>query len=234
MQIKVDIERDIEILYLYGHDLITEPAKRAAILQDAESANKKAKEEFGVRSEPDLITEEKGIKIFVPDLAIGETYWIVFELGIPEEKNQTPVGKATVQYVDTFARKSQKPEFTLAFTDNNLPPDLVVEHSLALWTSEVAFYVLDDLYEQDTNTAKKRIEKHASLLKAASFDLQSEYIADDAVTLSKFISLFENLGKARLISDSTSSQPYQVLYLSLNDFGRVRSGFRRADYYETV
>ncbi|BAY95739.1 MULTISPECIES: vWA domain-containing protein [unclassified Tolypothrix] len=231
VQIKVDIGRDIEILYLYGHDLITEPAKRAAVIEDAQEAKKNAEEEFGVTSEADLITEEEGIKIFVPDLAVGETYWLVFELGIPEEKSQMPVGKATVQYVDTFARKSQKPEFALAFA-GNLAPDLVVEHSLALWTSEVAFYVLDDLYEKDVKTAQKRIEKHASLLRVASSDLGSDYIADDAVTLCKFASLFENLGRVQLMSDVTPSQPYQnVLYFGLSEFGRVRGGFRRADYY---
>ncbi|MBD2606332.1 VWA domain-containing protein [Scytonema hofmannii FACHB-248] len=230
VQIKLDIERDIEILYLYGHDLITEPAKRAAVLENVERAKEKAQEEFGVTPEVDLITEEEGIKIFVPDLAVGETYWLVFELGIPKEKSEIPIGQATVQYVDTFAHKNQKSEFTLAFA-GNLPLDLVVEHSLALWTSEVAFYVLDDLYEKDTNTAQKRIEKHVSLLRAASSNLASHYIVDDAVTLSKFASLLGNLGKVRLISDVTPHQYQSFLVHEISDFGRARNGFRRVDYY---
>jgi uncharacterized protein YegL len=227
VQIKVDIEQDIDIIYLYGHDLITEPAKRAALLQDVEIAKKKAEEGFGVTPEPDLITEEKGIKIFVPDLAVNETYWIVFELAIPEEKSQIPIGKTTVQYVDTFARETQKPEFDLEFT-GNLPTDLVVEHSLALWTSEVAFYVLDDLYAKDINTAKKRIEKHVSLLRSTSDDFPSDYIRDNAVTLSKFASLFDNLDRRLLVSDQ-NHQNY--LIYSLSCFGQVQNGFRRADYY---
>ncbi|HYX18565.1 MAG TPA: VWA domain-containing protein [Nostoc sp.] len=230
VQIKVDIERDIEILYLYGHDLITEPAKRAAVREEADEVKKKAQEEFGVAPEADLITEKDGIKIFVPDLAVGETYWIVFELSIPEEKSQISIGKATVQYVDTFARKSQKPEFSLSFP-GNLPLDLVIEHSLALWTSEVAFYVLDDLYENDISTAQKRIDKHVSLLRAANSDLVSDYIGDDAVTLSKFASLFENLGKAQLVSDVTPYQYQSFLAYEISSFGKVKSGFRRADYY---
>ena len=227
VQIKVDIEQDIDIIYLYGHDLITEPAKRAALLQDVEIAKKKAEEGFGVTPEADLITEEKGIKIFVPDLAVNETYWIVFELAIPEEKSQIPIGKTTVQYVDTFARETQKPEFDLEFT-GNLPTDLVVEHSLALWTSEVAFYVLDDLYAKDINTAKKRIEKHVSLLRSTSDNFPSDYIRDNAVTLSKFASLFDNLDKRLLVSDQ-NHQNY--LIYSLSCFGQVQNGFRRADYY---
>lgn len=230
VQIKLDIERDIEILYLYGHDLITEPAKRAAVLENVERAKEKAQEEFGVTPEVDLITEEQGIKIFVPDLAVGETYWLVFELGIPEEKSEIPIGQATVQYVDTFAHKNQKPEFTLAFA-GNLPLDLVVEHSLALWTSEVTFYVLDDLYEKDINTAQKRIEQHVSLLRAASSDLASDYIADDAIILSKFASLFDNLGKVRLVSDIAPYQYQSFMIYEISSFGRVRNGFRRADYY---
>ncbi|MEI3651729.1 MAG: VWA domain-containing protein [Dolichospermum lemmermannii FEM_B0920] len=227
VQIKVDIEQDIDIIYLYGHDLITEPAKRAALLQDVEIAKKKAEEGFGVTPEADLITEEKGIKIFVPDLAVNETYWIVFELAIPEEKSQIPIGKTTVQYVDTFARETQKPEFDLEFT-GNLPTDLVVEHSLALWTSEVAFYVLDDLYAKDINTAKKRIEKHVSLLRSTSDNFPSDYIRDNAVTLSKFASLFDNLDRRLLVSDQ-NHQNY--LIYSLSSFGQLQNGFRRADYY---
>jgi Mg-chelatase subunit ChlD len=230
VQMQIEIDRDIEILYLYGHDLVTDPAARAAVLQNVESAKKIAEKEIGVQSKPDLITQEKGIKIFVPDLAVGETYWVVFELAIPEEKRQTAIGKATVQYVDTFARKNQKPELELSFA-GNLPSDLVVEHALALWTSEIAFYTLDDLYQKDIDTAQKRIENHVALLSCANDKLTSEYLADDIITLKKILSLAENLGKIRFVSDSypqNSSGNY--LIYSLDEFGRVRNGFNRVDH----
>ena len=229
VQIKVDIEQDVDILYLYGHDLIIDPVTRSAVLQNVERAKKKAEEEFDVTPEADLVTEEKGIRIFVPDLAVGETYWIVFELNIPEDKQKTSIGKTTVQYLDTFTRQNQKPEWELSFP-GNLPPDLVVEHGLALWTSEVAFYTIDDLYEQDINTAKKRIENHVALLCSVNDVLNSPYLSDDAITLRKFLSLSQNLGKLRSFSD-ISPQGAKAYYIySLNEFGRVRSGFNRAKW----
>ena len=226
VQMQIEIDQDIEILYLYGHDQITDPAARVAVLQNVDRTKKTAEKEFGVKSKPDLITQEKGIRIFVPDLTIGETYWVVFELAIPEEKRETAIGKATVQYVDTFARENQKPELELSFA-GNLPSDLVVEHGLSLWTSEIAFYALDDLYQEDINTAKNRIENHVDFLSYVNNDLSSAYLTDDIITLNKFLSLTQNLGQVRLVSDTS---PGNYLIYSLNTFGRVRNGFNRVDY----
>ena len=226
VQIKVDIDSDVDIIYFYGHDLITEPAARAAVLQDVENAGKKAQEEFGVKPEADLVTEKNGIRIFVPDLAVGETYWLVFELAIPETKQQTGVGKATVQYLDTFTRQNQKPEWELSFP-GSLPSDLVVEHGLALWTSEVAFFAIDDLYEQDINTAKKRIENHATLLYSVNDTLSSSYLTDDVITLRKFLSLSGNLGKIQTVSDMPTRGGQNFYTYTLSKFGRVRNGFNR-------
>jgi Mg-chelatase subunit ChlD len=234
VQIKVEIDQEISILYLYGHDEITEPASRAAVLRDAEQAKEKAQEEFGVESKPDLITQEEGIRIFVPDLAVGETYWIVFELGIPAEKSKSAVGKATVQYVDTFARINRSYEVNLS-SPGVIDAELVVQHALGLWSSEIAFYTLDDLYQKDFQTAKDRIANHVKLLRAANGDLESEFIADDIVVFEKFMSLSENLGRRLLASEpprfrsgSTVPHPTQTYFVfSLNDYGRVMNGFNR-------
>lgn len=234
VQIKVEIDQEISILYLYGHDEITEPARRAAVLRDAEQAKEKAQEEFGVESKPDLITQEEGIRIFVPDLAVGETYWIVFELGIPAEKSKSAVGKATVQYVDTFARINRSHEVDLS-SPRVIDAELVIQHALGLWSSEIAFYTLDDLYQKDFKTAKDRIANHVKLLRAANGDLESEFIADDIVVFEKFMSLSQNLGR-RLLADeaprsrsgSAAVHPVQAYFLcSLNDYGRVKNGFNR-------
>ncbi|HEY9831351.1 MAG TPA: VWA domain-containing protein [Stenomitos sp.] len=234
VQIKVEIDQEISILYLYGHDEITDPARRAAVLRDAEQAKEKAEEEFGVESAPDLITQEDGIRIFVPDLTVGETYWIVFELGIPAEKSQNTVGKATVQYVDTFARTNRSHEVNLSSL-GVIDAELVIQHALGLWSSEVAFYTLDDLYEKDFQTAKDRIANHVKLLRAANDDLESEFIADDIVVFEKFMSLSQNLGRRllpdeapRFPSGSAAVHPVQAYFLcSLNDYGRVKNGFNR-------
>lgn len=226
VQLKIDIDLDIPIIYLYGHDEIKDPISRAAVLKDVEEAKKKAKREVGVESEPDLINQEEGIRIFVPDLAVGETYWIVFELAISEPNNLNSIGKATVQYVDTFKRQNQKRQLTLS-PSGNLPSDLVTEHALGLWTSEVAFYILDDLYESDLETAERRIENHVAVLQSANSDLDSELIRDDVITLRKLLSLAQNLGKAGTSSDTPRQRRQDFFIFSVSDFGRVRNGFNR-------
>ena len=232
VQLKVEIDRDISILHLYGHDQITDPRRRAAVLQELEDVKKEAEDELGVKPEEDIVTDEKGIRIFVPDLAVGETYWVVFELAIPEDKKPNSVGKTTVQYVDTFARKNRKSEFQLA-SSGTLPADLVVQHALALWTSEVAFYALEDLYQKDVDTAKKRIENHVTLLDAANDSLSSQQIKDDAIALKKFASLAENLGKEKVASDLPSQRYTTLVIHQLNWFGRIRSGHFRNTYAPT-
>ncbi|NES06091.1 MAG: VWA domain-containing protein, partial [Okeania sp. SIO2F4] len=201
VQLKIDIDPNIPIIYLYGHDEIKDKPTRRAVLKNLRKAKEKAEREVGVESEPDLITQEKDIRIFVPDLAVGETYWIVFELAISEPNNLSSIGEATVQYVDTFKRENQKRQLSLS-SSGNLPSDLVAEHALGLWTSEVAFYILDDLYESDLETAERRIENHVSVLQSANYYLDSEPIRDDVITLIKLLSLAQNLGKVGTSSDT--------------------------------
>ncbi|MDJ0519897.1 MAG: VWA domain-containing protein [Trichodesmium sp. MO_231.B1] len=226
VQLKIDIDPNIPIIYLYGHDEIKDKPTRRAVLKNLRKAKEKAEREVGVKSEPDLITQEKGIRIFVPDLAVGETYWIVFELAISEPNNLNSIGEATVQYVDTFKRQNQKRQLTLS-PSGNLPSDLVTEHALGLWTSEVAFYILDDLYESDLETAEKRIENHITVLKSANYYLDSEPIEDDVITLRKLLSLAQNLGKVGTSSDTYPQQRQDFFIFSVSDFGRVRNGFNR-------
>jgi uncharacterized protein YegL len=226
-QISVEIDPDVLIMHLYGHDEITDRVSREAVLKDLESTEKKAKNQYGVNSAPDIITKDKGIRVFVPDLAVGETYWIVFELGIPNGKSSASIGRATIQYVNTIARSNKQNQIELT-PKGNLPNSLVVKQALGLRTSEVAFYALDDLYQQDLGTAENRLQNHVSLLGSINADLQSETISDDIVTLKKFISLAQNLGKPTSTSDS-SSQGSHVLHYGLNTFGRVRNGLNQLE-----
>jgi Mg-chelatase subunit ChlD len=226
IQMRIEIDRDIPIVYLYGHDQIEDPVARAAVLQDVEGAKAQAEAEFGVEPEPDIVTGNEGIRIFVPDLAVGETYWVIFEVALL--KDRLKVGKATVQYVDTFARKNEKHEICLEL-DGQLPPGALVQHALGLWTSEVVFYALDDLYQEDLHTARERIEEHINLLESANADLSSEQLKDDVATLRKFLVLAENLGQVWIVYDEPTPGAQAVLFHTLNAFGRVRNGFDRAD-----
>ncbi len=55
-------------MYLYGHAQVTDPVHRKAIFRQVEEAKEKAEEEFDVEAQPDIVTQEEGIRIFVPDL----------------------------------------------------------------------------------------------------------------------------------------------------------------------
>src|SRR5215470_4954502 len=86
IQLKIEIPQDVTVWHLYGHDLITDPATRRAVEQEARDARRRGREEFGVEALPDLITDETGIRIFAPDLAFGEAYWVVLEVRVSNDR----------------------------------------------------------------------------------------------------------------------------------------------------
>ena len=53
VQMQIEIDSEIDILYLYGHDEITDPVRKAAVLRDLEDAKEKAEEELGVEAAED-------------------------------------------------------------------------------------------------------------------------------------------------------------------------------------
>lgn len=229
VQMQIEINPNIEILHFYGHDLITDPATRAAVEREANLTGEKVKKDYGVESPPDLIKEDKGIRVFVPNLAVGETYWVVFELAVPEPQQSTAFGKATVQYFDTFARQNQKPQFDLSLK-GQIEPQWVVQHALGLWTSEVASYALNDVEADDLKTAEQRIQAHISVLETAESHLTSQQpvLRDDIITLNKFLSLAKNLNQGPQTGNS-------LMYLNygLGELDKVRNGFvQRVRYGE--
>lgn len=218
VQMQIEISPDIQILHFYGHDLITDPTTRAAVERQAEVTGKSVETNYGVKSQPDLIKEDKGIRVFVPNLAVGETYWVVFELAVPEALESSTFGKATVQYFDTFARANQKPQFDLS-PPGTIDPPWVIQHALGLWTSEVAFYALSDVEAREINTAERRIQAHIAVLESARTDLSVQApvkLIDDIITLNKFLSLAQNLNQ-------TNSLTY--LGYGLKELEGARNGF---------
>lgn len=226
VQMQIEIDPDISILHLYGHDLITDPVRRKAVFKELGQTKEEIQQDYGVAPQPDIITDDKGIRIFVPNLAVGETYWVVFELAVQEQRQPSAFGKATVQYLNTFARQNENYPFHLS-PKGQIEPNWVAQHALGLWTSEVVFYALDDLYENDLDTAEKRIQAHISVLETAKtrLALAKKQLADDVITLKKFRSLAQNLGKAGSAADTAQGQTRVYFMHQLNEFGRVRSGF---------
>ncbi|MGW5610069.1 VWA domain-containing protein [Streptomyces sp. NPDC003753] len=224
IQLKLDIDPEVEIRHLYGHDLVTDLRARAAVLREAEQAGVRARTDYGTEALPDIITEEKGIRIFAPDLAFGETYWVVLEVRVPPGRDPEGLGTATVQYVDTVARASRRHEIDLSKAPT-LAEEIVTVHAIGLWTSEVTFYALDDLYDRDREAAKNRLTQHIEILKAAHSRLPADEFRDDQVTLQKLITLAGTLGTMVSFSDASHGPHFATTVRAMNDFGRVRSGF---------
>jgi len=232
VQMQIEIDPEIDILHFYGHDLITDPATRAAIEREADLTGKKVEEDYGVKPQADLITEEKGIRVFVPNLAVGETYWVVFELAVPEQHHSSDFGKATVQYFDTFAHQNQKPQFALS-RKGQIAPQWVAQHALGLWTSEIASYALYDVEANDLKTAETRIQNHISILETARRQPQTRAasvvpvkLVDDIITLTKFLSLAKNLNQG-----ASANNARMYLNYGLKELDSVRNGFvRRVEF----
>ncbi|MEV5902874.1 VWA domain-containing protein [Streptomyces sp. NPDC052127] len=223
IQLRLDIDPAVEIRHVYGHDPVTDPRARAEVFQQARQAAERARSDYGADALPDIITAEKGVRIFAPDLAFEETYWVVLEVRVPTGRESSALGTATVQYVDTLARESRRHEFDLA-RDTSLTAETVLVHGIGLWTSEVTFHALDDLYERDKEAAKRRLERHLKALEAAHAHHPAPEFRDDRVTLSKFMSLADSLGTMVSFTDSPGGGFGGPAVHLMNDFGRVRSG----------
>jgi uncharacterized protein YegL len=224
IQLKLDIAPEVEIRHLYGHDLVGDPRARAAVLREAARAGERARKDYGAEPLPDIVTDEKGIRIFAPDLAFEETYWVVLEVRVPPGHDLSELGSATVQYVDTVSREARRHELDLAATPT-LTTETVTVHAVGLWTSEVTFHALDDLYEGDRDAATKRLTEHIRVLDAAHGRYSVPVFRDDRVTLTKLITLTGSLGRMVSFSDTPHGSGMAPTLRMLNEFGRVRSGF---------
>ncbi|MET7424276.1 VWA domain-containing protein [Dactylosporangium sp. NPDC005555] len=220
IQLKIDLDPAVVLWHVYGHDLITDPAARAAVLDDAWAARDRGRRDLGVEALPDLIEDEDGIRIFAPDLAFGETYWIVLEV----QTSGTDVGSAVVQYLDTLARDNRREVIDLS-APGALPEQTVLADGIGLWTSEITFYALDDLYEGDRESATQRLSRHAELLRAMYARFPEPQFRDDGVTLTKLVSLTRNLGMIRRWSDDAVTGREGYAIFAMNKFGQSRGGY---------
>ncbi|SFR30061.1 Secreted protein containing Ig-like domain and vWFA domain [Lentzea waywayandensis] len=219
IQLQISLDATVTAWHLYGHDLITDVPTRARVERDVAAARERAREEFGVESLPDLVTQDEGIRIFAPDLAHGETYWVVLEVQAPAD---AVFGTATVQHVDLVAGGNRLQKLRLG-ADSTIAPETAFAHAVGLWTSEITFYALDDLYQNDRETANSRLAEHVETLRQAHAHTPAPQFRDDQVTFRKLMSLTANLGTVRAFSDTGDAVAVHVL----NAFGQSRSGFAR-------
>lgn len=224
IQLQIQLDAEITAWHLYGHDLITDPSTRARVEREVSAAKDRAREEMGVESLPDLVTEDDGIRIFAPDLAFDETYWVVLEVQAPP--GRTAFGTATVQYVDAVARDNRRHVVDLG-AGTTIAAETVFAHAVGLWTSEITFYALDDLYQNDRASAGRRLAEHVEILNAAHAHVPAPQFRDDQTTFRKLISLAGNLGLVQAWTDGGDAA-YTIF--AMNRFGQSRSGFVRNRY----
>ncbi|WP_329792614.1 VWA domain-containing protein [Lentzea sp. DG1S-22] len=223
VQLRLRLDESVTAWHLYGHDLVTDPATRARVEREVATAKHRAKDDFGVESLPDLVTGDEGIRIFAPDLAEGETYWVVLEVEAPA--GTTDFGRATVQYVDVVARDTRRHELKL--TGGGIAPETVFAHVVGLHTSEVVFHALEDLYQDDREAARQRLADHVETLRAAHTVSPSPQFHSDQVTVRKLTSLVHNVGLVQAWSDRGEGA---FTIFTLNRVGRGRSGFARRKF----
>lgn len=216
IRLKLEIDPSVSLVHLYGYDQVAEPIARAALEPGTTSAGAPVAT-FG--------TDEEGVQIAVPDLAADEAYWVVLEIAVPESL-QPELGTATVTYVD--AASGQHIEDVRALTmepgPTALPAHSVIQHAVGLWSSEVAFYALDDLSQNDLDTATARLATHASALEAAHAQLQRTWLSKDLETVRAMAELAQALISGRLGTRS-ATEARALLRYTLDTFGRARSGF---------
>ncbi|WP_405678751.1 VWA domain-containing protein [Streptomyces sp. NBC_00048] len=224
IQLRIDIDPAVTVWHLYGHDLVTDQRVRARVFRESRDAARRAREEYGTEVLPDLITGDKGIRIFAPDLAFGETYWVVLEIQVPEGSVPAGgIGTATVQYVDTVARENRSRDIVLSDAAT-LAEETVTVHAVGLRTSEITFHALDDLYENDRDAAGQRLTQHIEVLKQVHRTVPAPEFVDDQVTIEKLLALAGTLGTTAAFSDSAVPASAPGIR-GMNRFARVRSGF---------
>jgi hypothetical protein len=156
---------------------------------------------------------------------------VVFELGIPEGYPADAVGRALVEYVDTLANAERREEIALSrgSAPYKLPQDLVLRHALGLWTSDVAFYTLDDLAEDDLETAEARLGAHVAQLRGVYDELRRVWLQEDIETLEKIVWLVERLTASPAPPRAQALQIRELMTYQLNNLARARNGFDRND-----
>ncbi|MFD4637652.1 VWA domain-containing protein [Lentzea sp. NPDC058436] len=224
VQLQLRLDAAVTGWHLYGHDLVTDPSARARVEQDVATAKHRARDDHGVESLPDIVTADEGIRIFAPDLASGETYWVVLEVEAPA--GWKSFGHAAVQYVDVVARANRRHDVEL--TAGTIAPETVFAHAVGLRTSEIVFYALEDLYQDDREAARARLSRHVETLRAAHALSPSPQFHSDQVTLRKLASLVHNLGLVRAWTDSGGGGSGTIF--ALNRLGQSRSGFARGRF----
>jgi len=218
IRLTLQIEPEVEIRHFFGHDQVGAPISRAALDQPADERP----------ASPVATVGNEGLRIVVPDMAVGEAYWIVLEIALPAESPLITAGWVDLTYVDAASARSVATThaLTLGASLAKLPVGLVVQHALGVWTSEVAFHTLDDLNQDDLATAARRLATHRAALADAYADLTTVWVATELETVTQLSTLANALAAGGLTQRQTTDARALLTY-GLEALGKTRAGIWR-------
>lgn len=213
VRLNLDLRPDVQIRHLFGHDQVGQPISRAAVGETA-----------GDTSAPSA-GADGGLWIVVPDAAAGDAYWLVLEIAVPPGTDNLAIGQLRVTYVDTETGDPAEAvqALTTGTSATRLPADLVLQHAMAAWTSEVAYYALDDLREGDMVTASQRVGAHLAALEAGNADRPATWLSIEAGNLAPLGAAADELIDAPPASRQTRLR-VEALATALGILARSRSG----------
>ena len=218
IRLTLQIEPEVEIRHFFGHDQVGAPISRAALDQPADEGP----------AGPAATGGNGGLRIVVPDMAVGEAYWIVLEIALPAETPLITAGWVDLTYVDAAAAQPVATTHALALGASlaKLPVGLVLQHALGAWTSEVAFHTLDDLNQNDLATAAQRLATHRAALDAAYTDLTTVWVAKELETVTQLSTLVDALAAGGLTQRQGTDARALLIY-GLEAVGKSRAGVWR-------
>ncbi len=228
LQVLVELPKNSQLIHFYGHIPVDDPAQKDEVFRDLEIAKEQSRQLFNVLPAEDIIDDDRGIRVFVPNIVAGETYLLVMEVFVPENINKKGelLGNVTVNFVDVLRKSSETRK--LALTGKGLiSANDVAEHAYQLWTSEVIYNAIEDILGDNFDAARDRIRTHENRLQLGALTLQSDELRDDRITLKKLGTLLNNIGNPLSFFDSGQEAVKQHTLHTLNTFSRSRSGYIR-------
>lgn len=232
VQIQLILDEPISLRYIYGHEPITDPARKQDVLDQQRAVAAAAQAGTGVLAQSSILSQEEGIKVFVPNLSFGESYILLLEVALPDGVEE--VLSFQVQFVDVPGRQAVKIDaIDITRATSEITAESTAVRAFKLASSEIVFAALNDMRSGDRNGAIEKLQAHGARLRTAAENLGAVALNDDSVTLSKFVRLLRNVGTSRVESDYVGNagvQSAQVVSPALSQFATKNANFLRFSF----
>jgi len=196
--------------YFYGHTPVDDASRKNDIKAERDAIVQDAKQ-LGVEVGESIINDDNvGVRLFVPNLAYGESYILVFELAIPDTETLPQIGDLTVKYVDVPNAESRRIEYGINEASKDIDYSTIISHAMKLASSELVYASLDSVRNGQNSSANVELQAHAERLTTAAEEMSIAVLRDDAITLRQFSRLLSNSLKPRVLQDqkNTTNRSY--------------------------